>query len=118
MVFRSMINRSIIKSQGIGIINNISTTFFQKVLKLYQEKGTGKCAKLNIIKNSEVPLQKLFEIYILKASKFLVINFLFKFVIVYRENSEAVSQSCSIKKGVFPNFAKLTGKHLCQSFFF
>ena len=25
---------------------------------------------------------------------------------------------CSIKKGVLKNFAKLTGKHLCQSLFF
>ena len=25
---------------------------------------------------------------------------------------------CSVKKGVFRNFAKFTGKHLCQSFFF
>ena len=27
-------------------------------------------------------------------------------------------QRCSIKKGVLKNFAKFTGKHLCQSFFF
>ena len=27
-------------------------------------------------------------------------------------------QSCSIKKGVLRNFAKFTGKHLCQSLFF
>ena len=27
-------------------------------------------------------------------------------------------RACSIKKSVFRNFAKLTGKHLCQSFFF
>ena len=25
---------------------------------------------------------------------------------------------CSVKKGVLSNFAKFTGKHLCQSFFF
>ena len=25
---------------------------------------------------------------------------------------------CSVKKGVLRNFAKFTGKHLCQSFFF
>ena len=30
---------------------------------------------------------------------------------------EAVSRSCSIKKCVLKNFAKLTGKHLCQSLF-
>ena len=27
-------------------------------------------------------------------------------------------QRCSIKKGVLENFAKLTGKHLCQRLFF
>ena len=27
-------------------------------------------------------------------------------------------QRCSIKKGVLRNFAKFTGKHLCQSLFF
>ena len=27
-------------------------------------------------------------------------------------------RGCSVKKGVFRNFAKFTGKHLCQSFFF
>ena len=32
--------------------------------------------------------------------------------------SKAVEQRCSIKKGVFRNFAKLTGKHLYQSLFF
>ena len=31
---------------------------------------------------------------------------------------EAVAQRCYLKKGVFKNFAKLTGKHLCQSLFF
>ena len=25
---------------------------------------------------------------------------------------------CSVKKGVFRNFAKFTGKHLCQRLFF
>ena len=27
-------------------------------------------------------------------------------------------QSCSVTKGVLRNFAKFTGKHLCQNFFF
>ena len=27
-------------------------------------------------------------------------------------------QRCSLRKGVFRNFAKFTGKHLCQSLFF
>ena len=27
-------------------------------------------------------------------------------------------QRCSMKKGVLRNFAKITGKHLCQSLFF
>ena len=32
--------------------------------------------------------------------------------------TEAVSQRCSIKKGLLRTFAKFTGKHLCQSLFF
>ena len=31
--------------------------------------------------------------------------------------TEAVAQRCSVKKGVFRNFAKITGKHLCQILF-
>ena len=34
------------------------------------------------------------------------------------ELPEAVSRGCSVKKGVPKNFAKFTGKHLCQSLFF
>ena len=32
--------------------------------------------------------------------------------------AEAVAQRCSVKKGVVKNFAKFTGKPLCQSLFF
>ena len=32
--------------------------------------------------------------------------------------TEAVSWRFSVRKGVFRNFEKFTGKHLCQSFFF
>ena len=32
--------------------------------------------------------------------------------------TEAVIRRCSVKKGVLRNFAKFTGKHLCQSLFF
>ena len=31
--------------------------------------------------------------------------------------TEAVAQRCSVKKVVFRNFSKFTGKHLCQSLF-
>ena len=31
---------------------------------------------------------------------------------------DANAQRCSVKKGVLRNFAKFTGKHLCQSLFF
>ena len=31
---------------------------------------------------------------------------------------KAVAQRCSVRKGVLRNFAKFTGKRLCQSFFF
>ena len=32
--------------------------------------------------------------------------------------SEAAVQRCSVKRGLLRNFAKFTGKHLCQSHFF
>ena len=32
--------------------------------------------------------------------------------------TEAVAQRCSLRKSVLRNFAKFTGKHLCQSQFF
>ena len=32
-------------------------------------------------------------------------------------SSEAVAQRCFVRKGVLRNFAKFTGKHLCQSLF-
>ena len=34
------------------------------------------------------------------------------------QDLEAVAQRCSAKKGAAKNFAKFTGKHLCQSLFF
>ena len=33
----------------------------------------------------------------------------------YMSGAEAVAQRCSVKKGVLRNFAKLTGKRLCQN---
>ena len=33
----------------------------------------------------------------------------------YMSGTEAVAQRCSVKKGVLRNFAKLTGKRLCQN---
>ena len=33
-------------------------------------------------------------------------------------NSRNSHRRCSVKKGVLKNFAKFTGKHLCQSLFF
>ena len=40
------------------------------------------------------------------------------FVIIQNFFSEAIVRRCSVKKGVFKNFAKFIGKHLCQSLFF
>ena len=33
----------------------------------------------------------------------------------YMSGTEAVAQRCSVKKGVLGNFAKFTGKRLCQN---
>ena len=46
----------------------------------------------------------------------LFINFVCLFP--YKGISETVAQKCSVKEGVLRNFAKLTGKRLCQSLFF
>ena len=35
-------------------------------------------------------------------------------MIIIPKDAEAVAQRCSVKKGVLRNFAKFTGKHLCQ----
>ena len=55
-----------------------------------------------------------------KESLKIFIFFLLK--VVLTENQNAVFKSshwrCSVKKGVLTNFAKFTGKHLCQSLFF
>ena len=37
---------------------------------------------------------------------------------VFQQRTEAVAQRCFFKKGILRNFAKFTGKHLCQSLFF
>ena len=43
-------------------------------------------------------------------------------IIKYWENiailSQFLTRRCSVKKGVLSNFAKFTGKHLCQSLYF
>ena len=35
-----------------------------------------------------------------------------------KEQDRSSHQRCSVKKGVLKNFAKFTGKHMCQSLFF
>ena len=37
---------------------------------------------------------------------------------IYKSVLRSSPQRCSMKKVVLRNFAKFTGKHLCQSFFF
>ena len=46
--------------------------------------------------------------------------FPFKTTDIHSDNfeTEAVTQKCSVRKGVLGNFAKFTGKHLRQSLFF
>ena len=55
----------------------------------------------------------------------VVCNFLSSSFILQRVISSPLTiyissncQRCSVKKGVLKNFAKFTGKHLCQSLFF
>ena len=37
--------------------------------------------------------------------------------LLLKQCQEAVTRRCSVKKGVLKNFAKFTGKQLCQSLF-
>ena len=39
-------------------------------------------------------------------------------IIIYHIHIKSSHQRCSVKKGVLRNFAKYTGKHLCQSLLF
>ena len=39
-------------------------------------------------------------------------------IIVDYSSIRSSHRRCSVKKGVLRNFAKFTGKHLCQSLFF
>ena len=39
-------------------------------------------------------------------------------VLLKRASGRSSDRRCSLKKGVLRNFAKFTGKHLCQSLFF
>ena len=36
----------------------------------------------------------------------------------FREDGRNSHRRCSVRKGVLTNFAKFTGKHLCQSLYF
>ena len=40
------------------------------------------------------------------------------FAITIQKAIRSSHQRCSVRKGVLRNFAKFTGKHLCQSLFF
>ena len=57
-------------------------------------------------------------------SFFIRVHFLYveKISVKFSQSSEAVVQSrcaeVSVRKGVLRNFAKFTGKHLCQGLFF
>ena len=58
------------------------------------------------------------ELNKLLSSNF-VLCYSYPFIVLYPyRNFRSSHQRCSIIKGVLRNFAKFTGKHLCQSFFF
>ena len=57
-----------------------------------------------------------------KSVKFIVKNCKDRFKLYITTTciriSEAVTRTCSVKKGVHKNFARFTGKHLCQNLVF
>ena len=59
-------------------------------------------------------IDQISDIFILKIRNFHISNQTF----ILQGLSEAVAQRCFIKIGVLKNFAKFTGKHLCQNLFF
>ena len=66
----------------------------------------GKCKLINLL--------MIYLIYV----RLCMFNTRSNFSKGYRLESEAVAQRCSVRKGVLRNFAKFTGKYLCQSLFF
>ena len=62
----------------------------------------------------------LYDIYVQKEQlpykTFLKIEQVLKFTV--NEKFRSSHQKCSMKKSVFRNFTKSTGKHLCQNLFF
>ena len=81
--------------------------------------------KMLILKN-ELKLQnKLLNL--LKTLRKLLLNIflslsqrIFKVLTIIKASSKfrSTHQRCSVREGVLRNFAKFTGKHLCQSLFF
>ena len=64
-------------------------------------------------------------IHLVRAQNFLILTipdviptFEITVLALHSLTTEAVAQRCSMKKDVLRNFAKFTGKHLCQSLFF
>ena len=48
----------------------------------------------------------------------VILQIFFQKIIVKHITKRSSHQGCSVKKGVLRNFAKFTGKHLCQNLFF
>ena len=68
------------------------------------------------MRNAELPFDIKENVFFAFSSDI----FPFKTTDIYSDNfeTEAVTQKCSVRKGVLGNFAKFTGKHLQQSLFF
>ena len=67
-----------------------------------------------VIKNFKVCFGPLLFIKILKTAQLLSKHFHFGLSLCIRSSH----WRCSVRRGVLRNFAKFTGKHLCQSLFF
>ena len=68
------------------------------------------------MRNAELPFDIKENVFYAFSSDI----FPFKTTDIHYDNfeTEAVTQKCSVRKGVLGNFAKFTGKHLRQSLFF
>ena len=97
------------------VFNERNITSFKEQLSLLHWRH------VNFNKTYDTFLRKLldtydanfpFRKYILKDTKAKIIHQISK------TKARVSYQRCSVRKGVLRNFAKLTGKHLCQSLFF
>ena len=86
--------------------------------KLYKKRPNHRCFPAKFVRFLRTPILKnICEQLLLKSfSKTVSMSKSLYFITVYSDRSSCSDVFC--KKGVLRNFAKFTGKHVCQGLFF